>query len=178
MRASRIHFESGQLRLGVRPMNMLIRKALASDVSVLIDLSRRTISASYRPFLGAEAVDGFLGSGAVDRYVQDNLCHCSVIVRDGQVVGYAVRRDNLIDLMMIDHDFHRQGLGTELLRRVEESLGPNHEPLKLESFEGNQAANAFYLKNSWLEVHRYFDKESGVNKIVFQKVTGRTRRCT
>jgi ribosomal protein S18 acetylase RimI-like enzyme len=159
-------------------MKMLIRKALASDVGVLIDLSRRTISASYRPFLGAEAVGEFLGTGTVDRYVQDNLGDCSVVVCDGQVVGDAVCRDNLIDLMMIDHDFHRQGLGTELLRTVEESLGRGYEELRLESFEANQPANAFYLKHGWLEVRRYFDKDSGVNKIVFQKGTGRTRRHT
>jgi hypothetical protein len=43
-------------------MDTEIRKARASDIAVLIALSRRTISASYRPFLGAEAVDAFIAS--------------------------------------------------------------------------------------------------------------------
>lgn len=159
-------------------MKTLIRKALTSDVGVLIDLSRRTISANYRPFLGDRAVDGFLESGAADRYVQDNLSCCSVIVRDGQVVGYAVCRDNLIDLMMIDHALHRQGLGTELLHRVEELLGLRYEELRLESFEANQPANAFYRKSGWLEVSRYFDKDSGISKVVFQRLIGLTTACT
>jgi ribosomal protein S18 acetylase RimI-like enzyme len=159
-------------------MNMLIRKALTADMSVLIDLSRRTINASYRPFLGDETVDGFLDSGAADRYVQDNIDHCSIAVRDGQVVGYAVCRDNLIDLMMIDPGCHRQGLGSELLRRIEETLAHSYEELRLESFEANQPASAFYHKNGWREVRRYFDKDSGVNKVVFQKATGRTKAAT
>src|SRR5262245_20399850 len=112
-------------------MNTLIREALASDVGELIDLSHRTIRASYPPFLGDEAVDAFLVSGAADRYVTENVGCCSVIVRDGRVVGYAVCRDNLIDLMMIDHAFHRQGLGTELLHWVQESLGGGYEELRL-----------------------------------------------
>lgn len=50
-------------------MKTLVRKAVAADLDVLIDLSRRTISASYRPFLGDDAVDEFLVGGAADRYV-------------------------------------------------------------------------------------------------------------
>jgi ribosomal protein S18 acetylase RimI-like enzyme len=158
-------------------MKTLIRKALESDIIMLLDLSRRTISASYRSFLDDEAVDGFLGSGAADRYVKENLASCWVIVRESQVVGYAVCRDNLIDLMMIDHERHRQGLGTELLHQVEGMLARRYEVLTLESFEANQPANAFYRKNGWQEVSRYFDESAGVSKIVFQKVNGRTTRC-
>jgi hypothetical protein len=44
-------------------MGTSIRKALDSDVAVLIDLSRRTIGATYPAFLGETAVDAFLGSG-------------------------------------------------------------------------------------------------------------------
>lgn len=159
-------------------MSTLIREALASDVGELIDLSHRTIRASYRPFLGDEAVDAFLGSGAAGRYVAENVGRCSVIVRDGRVVGYAVCRDDLIDLMMIDHASHRQGLGTELLHWVEEELGRRYEELRLESFEANQPANAFYRKNGWREGHPYFDDDSGVNKVVFRKATGRPKGCT
>jgi hypothetical protein len=49
--------------------------------------------------------------------------------------------------------------------------------LRLESFEANQPANAFYRKNGWREVSRYFDKGSGVDKLTFQKATGPRERC-
>ena len=150
-------------------MNTLVRKAVPSDVGPLIALSRRTISASYRPFLGDEAVDAFIGGDAVDQYVKENVARCSVILSEGEVVGYAVCRDNLIDLLMIDHAAHRRGLGTRLLAWLEEMLFQSYSELRLESFEGNQSANAFYRKHGWLEVSRYFDKDAGVNKIVFRK---------
>lgn len=157
-------------------MKILVRKALASDLGSLIALSHNTINASYRRFLGDEAVDAFLASGAADRYIEENIGRCAVIVRDEQIVGYSVCRDNVIELMMIDHTVHRQGLGTELLVYVEQALFETRDELRLESFEDNQNANAFYRKNGWREVSRYFDQDSGVNKVVFYKTGDRTPR--
>jgi ribosomal protein S18 acetylase RimI-like enzyme len=153
-------------------MKTLIRPALELDLEALIALSHRTISASYRPFLGDGAVEAFLGSGAADQYVAENIGRCSVLVRDGGIVGFAVCRDNVIDLMMIDHSVHRQGLGTQLLRHIEQMLLRSSDELRLESFEANESANAFYRKNGWSEVSRYFDTGAGVYKVVFQKKLG------
>src|SRR5262249_1124828 len=130
----------------VNPMSTLVRRAVPSDVGPLIALSRRTISACYRPFLGDEAVDAFIGSGAADRYVEENIGRCSVLLHGGEIAGYAVCRENLIDLMMVDATAHRRGLGSELLRRIEEALLHRYDGLWLESFEANRPANAFYRK--------------------------------
>jgi ribosomal protein S18 acetylase RimI-like enzyme len=150
-------------------MHVLIRKGLAADVTALVELSGRTIRASYGSFLGGKAVEEFLGSGAVEQYVRDSLVDCWVAVREGRIVGYSVCRGDLIDLMMIDQAVHRQGLGTELLRCVEESMGGRYAELRLESLEANAPANAFYRKHGWREESRYLDQESGVHKIMFKK---------
>lgn len=150
-------------------MNTLIRAATASDIADLIELSRRTISACYRSFLGDEAVDGFIGSGAADQYIRASVERCLVLVRDGRIAGWSVCRDQLIDLMMIDVVCHRQGLGSQLLAHVEQQLFGLHRELRLESFEGNLQANAFYRKHGWRELSRYFDRDTGASKIVFGK---------
>jgi ribosomal protein S18 acetylase RimI-like enzyme len=155
-------------------MSTPIRTAFASDLSTLIALSRRTISASYRSFLGDQAVDAFLDSGAADQYVADNMERCTVLMCDGEIAGFSVCRDNTIDLMMVDCVRHRQGFGTKLLRHVEEALFQRYDELRLESFEANEKANAFYRKNGWRETRRYFDRDASVRKIVFQrKASGR-----
>jgi GNAT superfamily N-acetyltransferase len=150
-----------------------VRRGLSSDLDALIDLSRRTIRACYSPFLGHEAVDAFVDTDEADRYVKLNIERCSVIVAEGQVLGYSVCRDNLIDLMMIDHAFHRRGLGSWLLINMEEMLFREHDELRLESFEGNEVANAFYRKHGWLELKRYVAEDSGVPKLIFRKLTPR-----
>ena len=150
-------------------METQIRKAVASDVDTLVALSRRTIDAGYRPFLGDEAVDSFIGGDAIREYIEQSVDRCRVILADGTVVGYSVFKDDLIDLVMVDHGSHRRGLGGELLAHVEESLFRSFRELRLESFEGNDRANSFYRKRGWVEVDRRFDEDSGVNKMFFQK---------
>jgi ribosomal protein S18 acetylase RimI-like enzyme len=145
------------------------RKASPADVEPLIALSRRTIRASYTPFLGHEAVEAFVGGGAVEEYVGGSLDHTTVIAADGEVVGYAVCKGSMIDLMMIDRQRHRRGLGTRLLRHCEAALFAQYDTLALESFADNDAANAFYRRHGWKQVDRYRDAESEIDKLVFRK---------
>ena len=152
-------------------MCVTIRAAQRSDIDPLIDLSRRTIRASYASFLGKDGVEAFIGSGAADDYVRDHISSCLVILKGDQVVGYCVAKGALIDLMMIDHDKQRQGLGSTLLHHAEEVLFKEHSELSLESFEPNEVAKAFYRRHGWREVRRYHDDASGVAKIEFRKGT-------
>jgi len=147
--------------------DLQIRQAISSDVEPLIDLQRRTISASYRSFLGDESVDGFVNSGAIDTYVMENLERCVVITGNSKIVGCCVTKDNLIDLLMIHHEHHRSGLGTLLLRHVEDTLFRRHDELILESFANNRQAFDFYRKSGWSQVRAFRDPSSGHDKLVF-----------
>jgi ribosomal protein S18 acetylase RimI-like enzyme len=150
-------------------MMIQIRPASPADVETLIALSRRTIRASYTPFLGREAVHAFIGSGAVDQYVVDHVEHSTVILANNDIVGYAVCKGGVIDLMMIDQRLHRCGFGTRLLQHCEGALFAHYDALTLESFADNHPANTFYRKHGWEQVDRYCDRGSGVNKLVFRK---------
>ena len=147
----------------------MIRAATESDVDVLVQLSIQTIRASYTSFLGQDGVDGFIGSGEVDQYVRDNLHCCWVIEVDGATVGYCVPKGHAIDLMMVDHRYHRRGFGSELLLYAEQALFKDHDEIVLESFEPNHVANAFYRHHGWVEARRYPDDKSGVDMIEFRK---------
>ena len=146
-----------------------IRKAVKTDTVPLIDLSRKTIDANYRVFLGNDAVDEFINTGSIDQYVADNILYCSVVMDKERIVGYSVCRDNLIDLIMIDNDFHRRGFGSHLLRHSERELFQTYNEITLESFKGNHNANNFYQKNGWQAKNAFFDNSSGAEKVVFTK---------
>ena len=150
-------------------MPCMIRAATESDVDVLVQLSIQTIRASYTSFLGQDGVDGFIGSGEVDQYVRDNLHCCWVIEVEGATVGYCVPKGHAIDLMMVDHRYHRRGFGSELLLYAEQALFKDHDEIVLESFEPNHVANAFYRHHGWVEARRYPDDKSGVDMIEFRK---------
>lgn len=150
-------------------MDIHFRIGMPADLEALIALSRENISEAYASFLGKETVDAYLQSGAVKRYLAENVSDCTVIVCGSKIVGYSVQKQNLIDLMMIDLRHQRRGLGTALLQRMEDTLFQSHQSLRLESFKENAAANAFYRKNGWLEFRTFREEESGIEKIEFRK---------
>ena len=150
-------------------MNQEVRKALPDDLPAIQEIARRTISGTYRSFLGDANVDLFLDSGGSDEYVSDHLDNCWVLLAANRIAGFCVCRSNLIDLMMIDIDLHRRGLGTRLLRHCEQHLFEQFDQITLESFEGNSVANAFYRKNGWASAGAKLDGDTGTTKLVFTK---------
>ena len=150
-------------------MRPVVRAADASDIPILMDLCRRTISASYRSFLGDDAVNNFIESGASDAYVSEHLPQCWVIVARGSVSGLTVCVEETVDLMMIDEALHRRGLGRELLGWIETMLFREHRELRLESYAENRVANLFYSSRGWIEKDRYRDSETGLQRVVFTK---------
>ncbi len=151
------------------PGGVRIRPAVPADLPALVALSHRTISASYRSVLGDASVDGYLASGEVERFVEFNLPHCQALVADGEVAGYAVAHGPRIELMMVDERRHRRGLGTRLLRFMEQRLFDEHEELTVESFSDNEQATRFYRKNGWAEREALPEGAAGGAKVLFVK---------
>jgi ribosomal protein S18 acetylase RimI-like enzyme len=150
-------------------MDPAIRKALPGDLGPLQEIARRTISGSYRSFLGDATVDSFLDGGLSDRYLEDHLDSCSVLFLGSRIAGFCVCQSDLIDLMMIDLVLHRRGLGTVLLAYCEELLLQRFDEIRLESFEGNIGANAFYRDRGWSKAGEIRDAGTGAMKWLFTK---------
>ena len=153
----------------VNKKDALIRRANPSDVEALIELSLRTIRARYSSFLGETAVEAFISSGAAERFVRETIDRALVVTIDGEVAGCAVGAGHHIDQLLIDERWHRQGLGTLLLARLEENLFKEHDALELDSCRDNDQANAFYRKHGWRETGAYRDEEHGAEMVTLRK---------
>jgi ribosomal protein S18 acetylase RimI-like enzyme len=150
-------------------MTTAIRNARANDHDSLVSISTRTIRASYIPFLGKEAVEGWLAGGTVDAYFTEKLADCRVLESDGDIVGFCVALGGFIDLMMIDCDRHREGFGRTLLSHVETEVFKSHAELRLESFRDNQRANDFYAAQGWMQGAPFDDAETSIAMIELTK---------
>ena len=150
-------------------MTSTIRNAREGDCESLVEISTRTVRASYTPFLGAEAVEGWLDGGEVKTYFDENLPDCQVVDVDGGIVGFAVAKGASIDLMMIDCNRHREGFGRLLLEHMERQLFETRPLLTLESFAENDRANAFYTALGWKPGEVFEDPADGISKIPFSK---------
>ena len=146
-----------------------IRPSRPTDANAVIELSLRSIRASYSRFLGEDAVETFIESGAVDEFVSETIDRALVVTIKDEVAGYGVATGHHIDQLIIDERFQRQGLGTLLLARLEEHLFKEHDALELESFRDNDQANAFYRKHGWQATSAYWDAEYGVEMVTLRK---------
>lgn len=138
-----------------------VRPATGEDLGALQNLARRTIDTCYRGFLGDEAVDWYIGSGAPDAHVKSHLdrggVHC--LIEDSQIIGLSILDGATVDLMMVDPDHHRRGMGRLLLRHAEETLLAQHSTIRLETFPDNVRATSFYAACGWVPGDRLEGEE-------------------
>ena len=147
-----------------------IRRAQPGDLPQMQDIARRTIDSCYRSFLGDEEVDWFINSGESDRELEKHLHHCDVLLRDEKIAAFTIYFDDLIHLIIVDADLHRTGIGSQLLAHSESHLfAGGRTVLRLETFEGNNQAINFYLKNGWSLAGNQKDEEYGFMKVFFEK---------
>ena len=152
-------------------MNELnIRDARPGDLPEMQQVARRTIDQCYRAFLGNEGVDWYINSGESDRELAKHLRNCDVLLRDKSVAAFTIYFDNRIHLMMVDVDLHRQGVGSQLLAHSESRLFAGGKTfIQLDTFEGNQQAIDFYIKNDWSMTKKQKDQEHGFIRVLFEK---------
>lgn len=137
--------------MSLPPSASVVRPAVGDDLGALQELARRTIDARYRSFLGDENVDWFVNGGASDDHVESHFRqgHVRCMETGGDIVGLVITDEPTIDLLMIDVDHQRQGLGKTLLSRTEEMLFARFREIRLETFATNLAAIAFYGACGW-----------------------------
>ena len=119
------------------------------DTNILKAIAKRVIRLNYTPFLGAEAVQGFIESGQSDKEIDDGIHVCTVLMGDAIPIGFAITKEPMLHLIMIDTVFQRLGYGSKLLQYVENMLFILYDRIYLNSFKANTIANQFYLKNGW-----------------------------
>jgi GNAT superfamily N-acetyltransferase len=150
--------------------DILIRKAQSNDLPIMQEIARRTIDKCYRLFLGDEGVDWFINSGEADKELQKYINNCDMVIQENTIVAFSIYFEDLIHLMMVDVVLHRTGIGSKLLAHSEHQLiACGYITIRLETFEGNNQAINFYLKNGWSITMKQEDKEHGFIRVFFEK---------
>jgi len=140
--------------LNIDRSQLKFRKASQQDAPEIKKLAAEVIYKNYAPFLGLESTKNFVESGASDQIIDESLTDTLVAVHAGEIVGIAVIKEDLLDLLMVKYDFQRQGIGGALIEQAEAILFKNHTIIRLETFESNVPTIAFYQKHGWEIVGR------------------------
>jgi ribosomal protein S18 acetylase RimI-like enzyme len=109
----------------------------------------------------------------VEDYVAKMWPRTTVAILDHDVVGVVTLDRAVIDLLWVADALRGRGIGRRLIRHAEATLAANHSAAELECFAPNRASLAFYKSGGYVEVRRYYEAASGVDKIVLRKALQR-----
>ena len=119
----------------------MIVQATQADYLTLIDLWERSVRATH-DFL-PETEIAQLKPLILNEYFAQVLLH--VVVRDNQILGFLGSSEDNIEMLFIDPDFRRTGVGSSLLDFAVKQLGI----YKVDVNEQNTQAVNFYKKSGF-----------------------------
>lgn len=145
------------------------KPAYERDKQNIKDIARRVIFNNYTSFLGSNAVADFVMSGASDKEIDDGINNCVVMSNSGEIVSFAITFNDLLHLIMVDVPLQNLGYGSQLLAYVETKMFADYKCIHLQTFQENECAVKFYLKNGWKVIDKQTVPELGKTMLTFEK---------
>ena len=128
---------------GVYPV---LRSLRGADEPSVVDIWRRAVEATH-DFLAAEDIDFYEG------YIRDAYLPAldvTVAELSGRVVGFIGLHEHRVEMLFVDPEVHKLGIGTRLLAHA----AAQHATLDLDVNEQNPSALDFYRSRGFVETGR------------------------
>ena len=149
---------------------MRIRQAQDSDFDAIVAMCVSSMKATYGDFFSDEEMRPWIEGGETEKYVEAMLATMLVAVEEGSIRGVVALKDDMVDLMWIALDYRGRGIGRALAEEAEKVLAEKGTGTgRLECFEPNTQAIAFYERLGWTKKEVYPDEASGINKVLMVK---------
>ena len=150
--------------------SIIIRTARPDDYAHIVSMCKNSMVATYGDFFDRETMKPWVEGNETDTYVETMLSNMIVAEDKGRVVGVISLKEDVIDLIWIAIEYRGKGIGKTLMVEAERILSARgFERAKLECFEPNTNAIAFYKKRGWSIKDTSFDNTAGVNKVIMEK---------
>ena len=130
-------------RRGPSDPALILRPATAADIEATAAVATRSYRAGFAGILDAAALDVRTPDFFAERF-RAALKLLVVAERDGAIQGFSLMTNRHIDMLFVEPDSHRMGIGRALLAEAE-SRGAT----SLECFRANFAARTFYESQGW-----------------------------
>lgn len=98
--------------------NYTIRKATASDETVILQIARRVTDKFTRNYLGDEAVGWYIESGSCGKDMREGIDDMTVLLLNDKLIGMTIWINNLMQLLLIDIPYHGTGAAQYLCDAV------------------------------------------------------------
>ena len=149
---------------------MNIRTALQSDFAAIVTICVSSMKDTYGAFFTEDQMRPWIEGGETESYVQSMIDDMLVAEEDGEVVGVASLKNDMIDLVWVAQEHRNKGIGETLMAEAEKTLSrKGHKTGRLEVFEPNTRAIEFYERLGWSRKDTYLDESAGINKVRLTK---------
>lgn len=146
-----------------------LRAATRVDAAAIVRLCKVSLPTTYGGFMAPERMRPWIEGTEVEDYVAATWPRMTIALLDQEVVGVVALDGAVIDLVWVADGRRGHGIGALLMRHAEARVAASHPEAELECFAPNRAGLAFYESRGYVEVRRYFEAASGVDKVVFRK---------
>lgn len=146
-----------------------LRAATVADTFAIVRLCKASLTRTYGSFMERERMRPWIEGTEVEDYVARTWPRMTVALLDHEVVGVVALDESVIDLLWVADAKRRHGIGALLMEDAEAGVAAAQAEAELECFAPNLAALAFYESRGYVEVRRYFEAASGVDKVVLRK---------
>jgi ribosomal protein S18 acetylase RimI-like enzyme len=133
-------------------------------------MQRASLLETYEQFLGRARVEDFIAAGNVERYFDDHWREATIAVSEGAILGVAVLVGTLLDLIWVRPESRSQGVGSALMEAIERKAAAEGSVLTLEVWAVNGRAVEFYEGRGFSVSATGEDPQTGLDKLVLQKV--------
>jgi ribosomal protein S18 acetylase RimI-like enzyme len=125
---------------------------------------------TYGAFFSDEEMRPWIEGGETEKYAKAMLGSMLVAVEEGSIRGVVALKDDMVDLMWIALEYRGRGIGRALMKETEKALTESGTEMgRLECFEPNTQAIAFYERLGWTKKEVYLDEAAGINKVLMVK---------
>ena len=132
---------------------MVIQAASPADWPALLRLWRRSVAATHA-FVSRDDLDA-IGRALIPCYFPAMQHIWLATDAAGRPLGFVGSRERSIEMLFLDPDVFRQGIGTALLRHACACLPPPDDaPVRLDVNEANEPALRFYLAQGFVVIGR------------------------
>jgi len=133
-----------------------IRPATADDETLIAEIIRASMLASYALFLPAHQFQKILDLDRPSQVASENAARFSVAEADGTPAGGLLLKDDYVDHLWVHPDFMRRGVGNALLEHAaDRARRAGFHRLTLDCLALNKNALAFYRANGFIMERAY-----------------------
>ena len=135
----------------------MIERAKNTDLDELVSLWQEISLNEFSSYIGIDNVNYFIESGELKSETERLLDTTYVLRKSGEIIGFIVLIENLIELLIVRPKYQNRFVGGKLYRFALDHISKNYPSVNVECFENNMRINSILKRLGFKLTESYKD---------------------